>query len=289
MQRTSFRSMGTDVELVGPVHDAFTLAARAVEATFVREDARFSRFHPRSELSHVNRHAGEPTEISPTFATVTRLALDAAERTAGLFDPTLLDAIVAAGYDRDLDELLAGARVALRPGRPGGGWREIGLDGSTIELPAGVGLDLGGIVKGWTADVAADVAVATGLPWALVNAGGDLRLAGDAPELDIAVEDPHDAPASIGTLRVSHGGVATSSVTKRAWGAGLHHLIDPTTGSPTRGDVVQATVCAPTCAEAEVLAKVVVLDGVDALERVSGVVVTRHGTVATSLGAEVAA
>jgi FAD:protein FMN transferase len=289
MQRTSFRSMGTEVELVGPIHDAFTLAERAVEATFVREDARFSRFRAESELSHVNRHAGEPTEISPTFATVTRLALDAAERTAGAFDPTLLGAIVAAGYDRDFDELLAGARAALRPGRPGGGWRETKLDGSTIELPPGVGLDLGGIVKGWTTDVAADAAVATGLPWALVNAGGDLRIAGDAPHLDIAVEDPQDAAASIGTLHVSRGGVATSSVTKRAWGEGLHHLIDPSTGAPARGDVVQATVWAGTCAEAEALAKVVVLDGVDALERVSAVVVTRHGEIVTNVGAEVAA
>jgi thiamine biosynthesis lipoprotein len=289
MQRTSFRSMGTNVELVGPVHDAFALAARAVEATFVREDARFSRFRAESELSHVNRHSGEPTEISPTFAAVTRVALDAAERTAGVFDPTLLEAIVAAGYDRDFDELLAGARIAVRPGRPGGGWREIRLDGSTIELPARVGLDLGGIVKGWTADIAADAATAAGLPWVLVNAGGDLRIAGDAPELAIAVEDPQDAAASIGTLRVSSGAVATSSVTKRAWGEGLHHLIDPSTGAPSRGSALQATICAPTCTDAEVLATLALLEGTAALERVAGIVVTDDGTIATSLGTAVAA
>ena len=284
MRRTMFRSMGTDVEIVGPVHKRFDAAAYVVETTFHREDERFSRFRGASELSHVNRHAGEPTEISPTFARVTRLALGAAERTGGAFDPTLLDAIVAAGYDRDFDEVLAGARVAARPGRPGGRWREIRLEGSAIELPREVGLDLGGLVKGWTADVAAEAAVGAGLPWALVNAGGDLRLAGDAPRVDIAVEDPDEPGASIGTFRLSRGAIATSSVTKRAWGDGLHHVIDPGTGSPSRGDVLQATVWAPTCAEAEVLATVAVLKGPDALGDRAATVVVR-----TRLGAEVAA
>ena len=261
MRRTALRSMGTDVELVGPAHPRFDAAAAVVESTFRAEDQRFSRFRAGNELSHVNRHAGAPTRISPTFALVTRLALEAAERTGGAFDPSLLDAIVAAGYDRDFDEVLAGARTALRPGRPGGRWRDIRLERSTIELPPGVGLDLGGLVKGWTADVAAAAAVDAGIRWALVNAGGDLRIAGEAPELEIAVEDPEDAAASIGTLRLSHGAVATSSVTKRAWGKGLHHLIDPATGSPSRGDVLQATVWAPTCAEAEVLATVAGLVG----------------------------
>jgi thiamine biosynthesis lipoprotein len=237
----------------------------------------------------VNRHAGESTEISPTFATVVRLALDAAERTRGAFDPTLLDAIVAAGYDRDFDEVIAGARVALRPGRPGGRWREVRLEGSTVRVPPGVGIDLGGIAKGWTSDLAAERAIDAGLPWALVNAGGDLRIAGDAPELGIAIEDPEDASSSIGSIRVTDGAVATSSVTKRAWGEGLHHVIDPSTGVPSAGDVLQATVWAPTCAEAEVLATVAVLEGVAVLDDAPGLVVTRYGEIVTNLGTEVSA
>jgi FAD:protein FMN transferase len=289
MQRNAFRSMGTDVELVGPAHERFARAAAVVETTFRCEDERFSRFRAESELSHVNRHAGEPTEISLTFATVVRLALEAAERTHGTFDPTLLDAIVAAGYDRDFYDVLAGARVALRPGRPGGRWREVRLEGSAIRVPRDVGIDLGGIAKGWTSDLAAERAVEAGLPWALVNAGGDLRIAGEAPGLEIAIEDPEDPAASIGTLRISDGAVATSSVTKRAWGEGLHHVIDPLTGAPSTGEILQATVWAPTCAEAEVVATVAVLEGVHVLDDTPGLVVTGAGEIVTNLGTEVAA
>jgi FAD:protein FMN transferase len=284
--RVSFRSMGTDVELIGPADDPDLAAAAAiVRGTFEREDRRFSRFRADSELSDVNRRAGRATAVSPAFAEVVALALEGAERTDGRFDPTLLDAVIAAGYDRDFDELLAGARVAARPGRPGGRWREIVLEGTTLTLPPGVGVDLGGIAKGWTVDRAALGAVVSGSPWALVNAGGDLRIAGDAPEdLEVAIEDPEDASAELGRLRLSTGALATTSVTKRAWGEGLHHLIDPRTGLPAAGAVLQATVWAPSCAEAEVSAKAALLDGERFLERGAALLVLRDGRIVTNLG-----
>lgn len=57
------------------------------------------------------------------------------------------------------------------------------------------------------------------------------------------------------------GGVATSSTRTRAWGDGLHHVIDPTTGSSAATDLVQVTVTAPTCAQAEILSKADLLRG----------------------------
>jgi len=248
MQRSAFRSMGTDVELVGPLHHRFETARDVVEATFRREDERFSRFRAGSELSHVNRHAGDPTEISATFARVTRLALDAAERTGGVFDPTLLDAIVAAGYDRDFDEVLAGARVALRPGRPGGRWREIRLDGSTIRLPRGVGLDFGGLAKGYAADRVAARLRALGIGRASIDLGSSsMRFLGSGwliatsqPEQLFAVRDG-DA-------------VSTSGTSER--GA---HIVDPRSGSSLRGNV-SATAFARNALEAEVASKSLLLN-----------------------------
>ena len=102
--------MGTAVTLLGPAGaevDALNTAARRVEARFEELEQRFSRFRPSSELSRVNRSAGAPTRVSEGYAEVVRFALDGAERTGGLFDPTVLPALVAAGYDRDFDELTA--------------------------------------------------------------------------------------------------------------------------------------------------------------------------------------
>ena len=248
--------MGTTVRvLTEDGSGAPTGPARAIVRTFERAERRFSRFRGDSELALVNAADGRWVRISASFRSVTRVALDAAAATGGLFDPTVLGALEAIGYDRTFDDVLAGARGRLHPTRPCGRWHDVVLEDDLLRLPPDVGLDLGGLVKGWTADRAATRAVAAGLRWVLVNAGGDLRIAGDAPRIAVAVEDPDDSARGLGRLTVREGAVATSSTRSRSWGDGLHHLIDPRTGSPSATDLVQVTVTAPTCAEAEILAK----------------------------------
>ena len=280
--RASFRAMGTGVELLGPGGDAFDVARTAVVRRFTEDERRFSRFRGDSELSSVNRSAGTWTVISEELETVLRAAIEAATRSGGRFDPTVLGALEAAGYDRDYDEVLAGARAALHPAEPCGRWRDIELAPGRVRLPEGVGIDLGGLAKGWTVDAAAWAAVGAGLRWAMVNAGGDLRIVGDAPPLPVSIEDPDAPGTSILIVELATGALATSSVATRAWGPNAHHLIDPRTGRPAATDVVQATTWAPTCAEAEIVAKDLVLRGSDAAGATEAVVVTRGGDVLVS-------
>ena len=264
--RHTFRAMGTTVIMLAPWVSAreHERVCRRVEAVFTREEARFSRFRGTSELTRVNRAAGTWMPVSARFQEVVRLALSQAERTEGLFDPTVLGAVIAAGYDRDFDEVLAGARLALQPAPPCGRWAEVEMMEGAVRLPAGTGLDLGGIAKGFTSDLAAEAVVSAGLPWVLVSAGGDLRLFGDAPPIDVGIEEPLDPRTSSARVTLRAGALATSSVVARAWGDGLHHVIDPRTGAPSHTDALQATVWAPTCAEAEVLATWALLRGSDA-------------------------
>ena len=265
MIRWGFRAMGTSVRVatddLSP--NVITRSERLIAATFRTEERRFSRFRGDSELSRLNAAAGRSVRVSRGFAEVLGLALEAAEETGGLFDPTVLHALAAAGYDRDFDEVLAGARGALHPVQPCGRWREVVMESDRVRLPPGAGLDLGGLVKGWTADLAASRAVDAGLPWVLVNAGGDLRVAGRAPRISVMVEDPDDPERELGRLSVAEGGVATSSIRARAWGEGSHHLIDPRTGAPSRTELVQVTTVGTTCARAEVAAKAILLGGVE--------------------------
>ncbi len=254
VQRHTFRAMGTTVGVVTtPTADraAFVEAIHGVESTFRAHEERFSRFLETSELSKVNARAGSWTSVSEEFSAMLSEALDGARRTSGLFDPTVLPALAAAGYDRDFNDVLAGARDALRIVAPCGRWADIEREGNMIRLPRDVALDFGGIAKGWTVDVAAEL-VSELLPWVLVEAGGDLRVDGEIapPGLDIALEDPHDPAAELLRFRLVDGALATSSVTRRSWGRNLHHLIDPRTGRPARTGVVQATSWAPTCTEA---------------------------------------
>ena len=298
--RHAFVSMGTRVQLIAAPESDDRDVARAlarIQRIFAREDARFSRFRPDSELSIVNAHAGEWVLVSAAFATLTRMALGAARDTDGLFDPTVLPALMAAGYDRDYADVVARgeledeelrairrafADLMLKSATACGAWRGIELDGTRLRIPAGAALDFGGIAKGWTVDLAA--ASLTRLPWAIVDAGGDLRIAGHPREgVEVGVEDPDAAGAEVLRLRMDAGALATTSVTVRTWAPGAHHVIDPRTSLPAMTGVVQATMWGPTCSEAEVSSKEALLRGPEILDRVRGCLVMASGEVITNL------
>ena len=290
MERRDFRCMGTIVTLIAPdppgrrEREAIDEALAIVKRTFDREDERFSRFRAGTEISRVNAAAGNWIRVTKGFLEVLELALEAARVTDGLFDPTVLPALLAAGYDADFDEVLAGARLALHPPEPCGRWPEIEVDGRNIRLPEGVAIDFAGIAKGWTVDRAA-ARVKHLLPWALVDAGGDMRVVGRTQRggLSIAVEDPYDAGGEILRLSLERGALATSSVTARSWGPGMHHLIDPRTSRPADTGIIQATVWAPECAGAEMGSKWALLAGDAVLDRIPALLVHEDGSALTNL------
>jgi thiamine biosynthesis lipoprotein len=282
--RQGFRAMGTEVVVAGDdatTPGVFAEAVAIVTGIFEREEARFSRFRGDSELSTVNRSPGEWIDVSRPFADVVRMAIEGAERTEGLFDPTVLGALESAGYDRDFAAIDEPHRTVVPA--PCGGWDRIEIGDGRVRIPGGVRLDLGGLVKGWTADLSAEAAVAAGLGWAIVNAGGDLRIAGDGPAHEVGIEDPEDRREVLCVMRIDGGAIASTSVTQRRWGPGLHHLIDPRIGLPAATPVAQATVWAPTCAEAEISSKLAALKGTEALDELSAVLVLASGEVVTNL------
>jgi thiamine biosynthesis lipoprotein len=105
----------------------------------------------------------------------------------------------------------------------------------------------------------------------------------------VGLEDPLDADAEAARIRIQAGAVATSSVTTRAWGPGLHQLIDPRTSLPAATEVLQATIWAETCAEAEIRSKWALLAGPPALDRFPGVLVLTGDRILTNMVAEEAA
>lgn len=294
--RVSFPGMGTAIELaLWPRADEAEAGCEAVarEVAFLRlAEELLSRFQPESEISRLNRGANGPQRVSTLTFDAIRVALDAATTTGGLFDPTIYGALLAAGYDRSFREIASGDAVT-RPRSPwqAGRWREVRLDAErlTVTLPPGVGLDLGGVAKGWLADGVAERLGRYGA--ALADLGGDVAFRGLPPDADAWIVDV-DGPFgdTLGVLRLAgDGGVATSGVTRRRWqtAAGAqHHLIDPRTGLPAITDLLSVTVVAPSAASSEIAAKGVLLLG-NALGRVAlanapqhaGLLVGRDGAV----------
>lgn len=267
----TFRRMGSQITLWledgGRAESLFAEAA----AIFARNEQIFSRFLPDSELSQVNRQAGKWTAVSQNMWDVLLHALYWAEMTNGLFDPTLLPALQAAGYDRTFTALSA---TAAQPAptftdAPTGQWRQIRLDetAQSIWLPPNARLDLGGLVKGYTARQVADLLSAWGA--CLVDAGGDLT-AGAAPEglpgWPVVVASPTlmvSKPA-LAHLWLTQASLATSGVDYRRWvrnGRAAHHLIHPYTGQPAETDLLTATILAADAVAADVLATISVISG----------------------------
>jgi FAD:protein FMN transferase len=241
-----FSSMGCDV-LVG---GATAAELRSVEQLFDERDRMFSRFRRDSELSRVNRSSGLVVAVSAPFAEMVDIALGAAAMTNGIVDPTLGDAIEAAGYDRDFRHLES-CRSAC--GGTRGRRQDIWMRSGYLFRPRDLQLDLNGVVKGKTIDDALQLIAADD---GFVSAGGDVVARGP---LDVSL------PGG-GAVRVVAGGLATSGTAKRRWlqdGVWQHHLIDPRTGRPSESPWFEVTVGAATCLQADIAAKAAFLLGFD--------------------------
>ena len=265
--------MGSDIH-VTVVGGAPGLIDRA-RARIDELEGKWSRFRPESEISRLNDAAGAQLQVSDDTKLLLHYAMEAWRITGGGFDPTLLDALQRAGYDRSYDSpggldrpaadgadaLQVPALAMLRPGVT-----DIVLATEGVTLPAGMGFDPGGIGKGLTADVTCGLLMDEGARGACVNMGGDLRVLGISPDgagWTLAIEHPA-VPEPIALVGVGEGAVATSSVLRRTWqigGQARHHLIDPATGEPSTSDLALVSVISGTAWKAEVLAKAVLLRG----------------------------
>jgi len=248
VQSHHFEALGTKCSLFAVGQSR----GRLLEGEFWvrRLGARLTRFSPESEMSLLNRRAGEWVAITDETEAVLRAALRAHEMSGGLVNAAVLPSMLAAGYTRSLEEGPGVATLdSVRP--PPSLLYALELRNGEARVRTGCGVDLGGIAKGWMADRLAEVLG----PNVVANLGGDLRTQGSGPRGD-------GWPVGLGgaTLLLRDQGAATSSVRRRRWGA-MHHLIDPRTGSPARTGLEEVSVVAASGFEAEVIAKTALLLG----------------------------
>lgn len=258
LPRTEFGAMGT-LCVAAVTADRLDLAtARAAladaQAEVVACERVLTRFSRDSDLARLNAAGGSWVEVDGRLSAALHAALRARESTEGRFDPTILPALAAAGYDRSFELLEARPPRRLEDWQPGA---VVEVDNSRARVEAGAAVDLGGIAKGFAAEraLAAMLAGRPELPGGLVDLGGDIALSGVSPEgtWHVAIADPRRPGERLGTLELQDGGVATSGRDTRRFGPGraLHHLIDPTHGLPARDGPLAVTVVALSATDAE--------------------------------------
>jgi thiamine biosynthesis lipoprotein len=253
-----FSAMGGDVAVtaVGAADGALD----AVEALVRDLEARWTRFDANSDVARLNAAGGAEIEVHPETALLVSRLAGLAEETAGAFDPTVLPDLVAAGYDRSRSSGRVAPALPV-DARRGGDLCGIRIDGSRVALPVGMTIDLGGVAKGHTADLAVSLLRSAGARGAFVGVAGDVAVWGERPgegPWRVGVEDPRDTQRWVAVAELTTGAIATSSRWKRRWEVGgdeRSHLIDPRTGRSVSTPVLSMTVIADTGARAEAWAK----------------------------------
>lgn len=271
--RAAFPAMSVSVEITA-VGAAPAEVARAVARgrRLAEEwETRFSRFRPDSVLSRLNAAGGQAVPVDGVFLDMLETAKAAVQRTGGRFDPSVLPALEAIGYDRSIELVQATPGLTNdnpRPAAGQAGWSLVGIDRvrGEVSLPPGMRIDLGGVAKGAFVDrFAAELAH---WPGGCVDAGGDLRVWGTPPDGDrwrIGIEDPFALERDLLVAQIPAGGnagVATSGAHRRRWvcaGRQVHHLIDPRTGLPVADDVRAVTAFAADVTSAEIAAKALMI------------------------------
>jgi thiamine biosynthesis lipoprotein len=244
----SMRAIGTTAVVAVTEPIAVDKAEMILRDELVAIDMACSRFRRDSELSALHRADGQCVQVSRLLFDAITVACEVAWRTDGAVDPTIGKAIEALGYDRDFEQLDQldefneldghgpGPAETLQPAP---GWWRIELDPRTrtVRLPVDTHIDLGSSAKALVADRSAQriaQGVHTGV---LVSIGGDVAVAGPAPEGGWAVGVAFDSSISVHevdqVIAIESGGIASSSTAVRTWQRGgrrLHHIVDPATG-----------------------------------------------------------
>jgi FAD:protein FMN transferase len=291
----TWSALGTTASVAVTEEEALEAARQAVVAELAALDAACSRFRDDSEITRLNRAGGRPFHAGPLLIEAVEAALRAARLSDGIVDPTIGEALILAGYDRDFAMLRNEPRVLVGQRVPGWTYVSVRRETSTVHIPPGVTLDLGATAKALGADHAARAAArAVGADvGVLVNLGGDISTCGPAPAGGwlVRVTDDHRAPlgAPGQAVTIASGALATSSTTVRRWGVGAHHIIDPRTGLPADSRWRTVSVAAANCVDANIASTAAIVLGEEAPEWLTdralpARLVDRAGDVITTSG-----
>ncbi len=245
MHAWTFDAIGTtwQIDTRAPLADGVRSAVRLRIEAF---DQRWSRFRDDSVVTEMARAAG--TWDVHDDQVMLDLYDELHELTDGAVNPLVGRTLSDLGYDAaySLTPAIAPAAVPA--------WSTLERRGSSLSTAEPVVLDVGAAGKGRLVDLVSSVVRDTGLDEVTVDAGGDIHHAGPT-SIRVALEHPGDPSRALGVidLQPDHA-LCGSAVNRRAWGDGLHHVLDGRTGRPTTEVVATWVITPRSCMLADGLA-----------------------------------
>ncbi|MFY9714484.1 MAG: FAD:protein FMN transferase [Microbacterium sp.] len=218
-----FEAIGTRWEIESRA-DLPADARATVTATIDRFDREWSRFRADSLVTRLGIDGG--SFAAPDAGPMLDAYRELSAATGGAVNPLVGESLNALGYD---------AAYSLTPGEPlaaPADWdRRLDWSEARVTLAAPALIDVGALGKGRLVDRVFDVLAHVDGDL-VVDGGGDLRVRGSS--VRIGLEHPYDASKAIGVVTLQDAALCASAVNRRAWGDGLHHVLDARTGVPVR-------------------------------------------------------
>jgi thiamine biosynthesis lipoprotein len=223
----------------------------AVTERIDRFDRDWSRFRSDSLVSRIAATPGRHV-LPPDAPVLLDFYRELYRATAGRVSPLVGRTLESLGYDAAY-RLRASDDIPAVPA-----WDDaVAWDGEALTTVRPVLLDVGAAGKGYLVDLVSDLLTEHGIHEHIVDASGDLRTRG--VPMRIALEHPLNPRKAIGVAELPDGAFCASATNRRAWGDGLHHVLDAATGLPVRG-VLATWVLAPTALVADGIATALFLD-----------------------------
>lgn len=283
MYEKSFFAMDTFIQLrvystsKGVAQKALDDAQREIELI----EKLMSAHLETSEVTKINRLSGTAgVNVNTKTLEVIKRGKEFGRITGGIFDITIggltkLWSINASNpvipSERDIKE-----SIGLID------YNRIRINGNEVFLEnGGARLDLGGIAKGFGADLAAKAIANNGISRAMVNLGGDIVTIGRRSEerdWRIGIQHPRKRGELIGVVEVSDVAVVSSGDYERYFekdGIRYHHIIDTRTGYPAQSDLISVTIVSDSAMDSDAYSTAVFImgskDGLDLIEGMDGI------------------
>ncbi len=236
--------MGTEVDIIaqGKSEPALQAAADRAFAEIERLEQKLSRYREDSAISRINQQAGiAPVAVDAETFMLVQKSLEVCRESSGAFDITILPALLIWKIDAKNPQPPADAEVKEKLKLTGCEKMVLDREQKTVFLPEpGMGIDLGGIAKGYAADCAVKILKDNGVSAGIVKAGGDMRVfGGEGKGLAIGIQNPRASGKVLAKIYLKDGAVSTSGDYERFYifnGVRYSHIINPKTGYPVSGE-----------------------------------------------------
>ena len=241
---------------------------RAIDAAFeemAQIDQIMSTYKADSQISELNRkNTLSWMDIDYRFYDVLKSAKRYGDLSEGAFDVTVLPLMHLWGFRGDNPSIPADKELEATLGRVGHHHWQLHPEENQLKFSSpDVQFDLGGIAKGYALDRAALALQTHEVGGGILDLGGNLLFFGLGPKSVLGIRDPLYSDRLLGTLEVSHGGVATSGTYEKNIvidGKRYSHILDPRTGRPAES-LLSVTVVALSATAADALATAVYVLG----------------------------